>query len=107
MSQTPSPRNGGSRPAGGSSEGHTTSPAEIVATAAVDVTGPLLRARDVADWLAVAPGTILDWYERGQLPGFKVGGAVRFSRAELAEWLAAQHREAVELPRGGRVKGTA
>src|SRR4051794_36679965 len=74
----------------------TTSPSEIVATTAVEVTAPLLRARDVAELFNLSANTVLDWFERGQLPGFKInGGPVRFSRVELEEWLAAQHREAV------------
>jgi excisionase family DNA binding protein len=70
--------------------GLTTSPPASVR----DAIEPLLRARDVADLLNLSANTVLDWFERGKLPGFKIGGAVRFSRVELETWLAAQHREA-------------
>jgi excisionase family DNA binding protein len=43
------------------------------------VTERLLTARELADYLGLAPATILDKWERGELPGFKFGrgGAVR------------------------------
>ena len=47
----------------------------------------LLTARELAELLAVAPGTVLDWFERGELPGFKIGRAVRFRRSEVEAWL--------------------
>jgi excisionase family DNA binding protein len=46
----------------------------------------LLTARELADYLGLAPGTVLDKWERGELPGFKFGRAVRF---DLDEVLAA------------------
>jgi len=49
---------------------------------------PLLTARQVADLLGFAAGTVLDKFERGELPGFKLpGGAVRFRASELEAWL--------------------
>jgi hypothetical protein len=39
------------------------------------VTDRLLTARQLADYLGLAPGTILDKWERGDLPGFKFGRA--------------------------------
>ena len=99
MGHTTSPINGEGGPDSRLREvGLTTSPTASVRddpNEQAPAIEPLLRARDVADWLAVAPGTVLDWYERGRLPGFKLnGGAVRFSRNEIAAWLAAQHRQA-------------
>jgi excisionase family DNA binding protein len=50
----------------------------------------LLTAREVADWLGLAPSTVLDRFERGELPGFRLGakgGPVRFDEGELREWL--------------------
>jgi excisionase family DNA binding protein len=49
----------------------------------------LLTARELADVLGLKPGTILDKWERGELPGFKFGRAVRF---DLEEVLAAGRR---------------
>jgi excisionase family DNA binding protein len=53
------------------------------------VTDRLLTARQLADYLGLAPGTILDKWERGDLPGFKFGRAVRF---DLDEVLASGRR---------------
>jgi excisionase family DNA binding protein len=49
----------------------------------------LLTARELGEVLGLAPATILDKWERGELPGFKFGRAVRF---DLAEVLAAGRR---------------
>ncbi len=51
----------------------------------------LLTARELADYLGLAPATILDKWERGELPGFKFGRAVRF---DLEEVLAAGRPDA-------------
>jgi predicted DNA-binding transcriptional regulator AlpA len=48
----------------------------------------LLTARDVADWLGFAPGTIPNWWERDELPGFRLpNGRVRFRRGDVEAWL--------------------
>lgn len=54
----------------------------------------LLTARELADVLGLSPATVLDRFERGDLPGFRLfgrkGGPVRFRQSEvealLAEW---------------------
>jgi excisionase family DNA binding protein len=51
---------------------------------------PLLTARQVAELLGFAPGTIVDWYEAGKLPGFKLGGRLRFRPSEVEAWLEAK-----------------
>jgi excisionase family DNA binding protein len=51
------------------------------------MTERLMTAREVADWLNLSTSSILDWFEAGQLPGFKVGRAVRFKESELVAWL--------------------
>lgn len=47
----------------------------------------LLTAREVAELLGIAPATVLDWFEAGRLPGFKIGGTergrVRFRLSEI------------------------
>jgi excisionase family DNA binding protein len=43
----------------------------------------LLTARELADYLGLKPGTVLDKWERGELPGFKFGRAVRFDLEEV------------------------
>ena len=47
----------------------------------------LLTARELADFLALSPATVLDKWERGELPGFKIGTAVRFRPSEVQQWL--------------------
>jgi excisionase family DNA binding protein len=86
--------NGESRPAADSRKGTSSPPGQSLAPTDASVLKPLLRARDVAELLNVSAATVLDWWERAKLPGFKINGAVRFDRAEIEEWLAAQHREA-------------
>jgi excisionase family DNA binding protein len=43
----------------------------------------LLTARELADYLGLKPGTILDKFERGEFPGYKFGRAVRFDLDEV------------------------
>jgi excisionase family DNA binding protein len=45
----------------------------------------LLTARELGQYLGVAPGTILDWWEQGRIPGFKFARAVRFDLDEVLE----------------------
>jgi excisionase family DNA binding protein len=48
----------------------------------------LLTARELADVLGFTAGTVLDQFERGDLPGFKLpNGAVRFRASEIEAWL--------------------
>ncbi len=43
----------------------------------------LLTAREVGQFLGLSPATVLDKWERGELPGFKFGRAVRFDLEEV------------------------
>ena len=47
----------------------------------------LLTARELAELLGLSAGTVLDWFERGDLPGFRLlgrkGGPVRFRESEV------------------------
>ena len=54
------------------------------------MTGRLVTARELGEILSLAPGTILDKWERGELPGYKIGRAVRFDPDEI---LAMTRRE--------------
>lgn len=47
----------------------------------------LLTAREVAELLGFSASTILDWFESGRLPGFKLGRAVRFRLSEIEEFI--------------------
>jgi excisionase family DNA binding protein len=51
------------------------------------VTERLLSARELAELLGFAPGTVVDWAEAGKLPVFKVGGRLRFRVSEVETWL--------------------
>ncbi len=51
---------------------------------------PLVTAAEVAELLGFTPGTVLDWFEAGRLPGFKIGRAVRFRESEVLAWLEAR-----------------
>ena len=51
----------------------------------------LLTAAELAERLALSTATILDWFEAGRLPGFKLGRVVRFRETEVFAWLGA-HR---------------
>lgn len=50
----------------------------------------LLTARQLAEYLGFSAGTIVDWFERGEVPGFKVGGRLRFRVSEVEAWLNAR-----------------
>jgi excisionase family DNA binding protein len=55
----------------------------------------LLTARDVADLLGLTVETVLRWYRRRVLPGYKLpGGPIRFREAELEAWLEARSTRA-------------
>jgi excisionase family DNA binding protein len=58
------------------------------------VTERLLTARELADLLGLSTGTVLDRFEAGDLPGFRlyggrVGAPVRFRWSEVAAMLEA------------------
>jgi excisionase family DNA binding protein len=54
----------------------------------------LLRAADVAEMLDISPGTVLDWWESGRLPGFRLSSrAVRFRESEILDWLESRRGE--------------
>lgn len=55
------------------------------------MTERLVTARELGELLALAPGTILDKWERCELPGYRIGRAVRFDPDEI---LAMTRREA-------------
>lgn len=47
----------------------------------------LLNARELGELLGLSPSTVLDKFERNELPGFKIGRAVRFRPSEVEAWL--------------------
>jgi excisionase family DNA binding protein len=56
----------------------------------------LLTARELADLLGFQAGTIVDWFERGELPGYRIGGRLRFRETDLEAWLE-KRRHAPEV----------
>jgi predicted DNA-binding transcriptional regulator AlpA len=57
------------------------------------VTGPLLTAREVGEYLGLSPASILRRWRAGELPGFVLSSnVVRFDRAEIDHWLATRRR---------------
>jgi excisionase family DNA binding protein len=53
---------------------------------------PLLTTREVAELLAVSPATVLRKWRAGELSGYRLASNVlRFSAAELDEWLEQHH----------------
>ena len=53
---------------------------------------PFLSIEDVAKHFGVNTTTVYRLAQRGQLPGFKVGGQWRFNRDMLEAWVADQVR---------------
>ena len=51
------------------------------------MTEKLLTSRELADALGFSPATIQDWSEAGRIPGFRVGGRLRFRASEVEAWL--------------------
>jgi predicted DNA-binding transcriptional regulator AlpA len=55
---------------------------------------PLVTARDVAAALGMTPDWVLDRWQAGDLPGFRLGrhkGPVRFRWSEIEAWLQERH----------------
>jgi excisionase family DNA binding protein len=51
------------------------------------VTERLLTSRELAELLGFSSSTIQDWYEAGKIPGFRIGGRLRFRPTEVEAWL--------------------
>ena len=54
------------------------------------MTDRLLTAAELADYLGLSAATVLDRWQAGDLPGFKLWGdrgPVRFRAGEVDEWL--------------------
>jgi excisionase family DNA binding protein len=69
------------------------------------MTERLLTAAELATRLAHSTSTVLDWFEAGRLPGFKLGRVVRFRESEVLDWLEAQRvgpRVGVEVAGGSQ-----
>jgi excisionase family DNA binding protein len=58
----------------------------------------LLTAREVGELIGLSTATVLDWWEAGRLPGYKLGRAVRFRASEVEAWLEAQRVSTTKGP---------
>lgn len=47
----------------------------------------LLTSRELAALLGFSPAWVQDQFEAGKLPGFRVGGRLRFRLSEVEAWL--------------------
>jgi excisionase family DNA binding protein len=74
------------------------------------MTGRLLTARQVADWLGFCTETILRWHRDGELPGHRTHtGRLRFRESDIEEWLqgrATTARGSATHPAGRRPAAT-
>jgi len=52
----------------------------------------VLTLREVAALLRIAERTVYAMTQRGDLPGFKVGGQWRFKRKDIDAWMEEQKR---------------
>jgi len=52
----------------------------------------VLTLQEVAGFLKIAERTAYMMVQRGDLPGFKVGGQWRFKRKDIDAWMEAQKR---------------
>lgn len=43
--------------------------------------------------LKIKPSTVYAWAERGDIPHFKLNGALRFSEEEIATWIQSNHKK--------------
>jgi excisionase family DNA binding protein len=64
-----------------------------------------MTVQDVADYLNVDPKTVYRLVNRGDLPGFKVGGSWRFHKEDLDAWIVRQKKEAQSASRK-KTRGT-
>lgn len=53
----------------------------------------ILTLDEVAAYLKAGKKTVYRLAQKGEIPGFKLGGTWRFSRSDLDRWIAAQVAE--------------
>ncbi|HCE3704267.1 TPA: helix-turn-helix domain-containing protein [Vibrio parahaemolyticus] len=56
------------------------------------MTDQILTLQEVAEYLKLAEKTAYRLAAEGKLPGFKVGGAWRFKREDLEDWIEEQKK---------------
>jgi excisionase family DNA binding protein len=65
------------------------------------VTGRLMTAVEVADWLQVTPEWVHEMARDGGIPSMKLGRYWRFERAAVADWLVERQQRIVTRRTGG------
>lgn len=61
-----------------------------------------MQGQEVATLLKIAQRTAYAMMQRGDLPGFKVGGQWRFKRADIDSWIEEQKNSERSEQEGGR-----
>lgn len=61
-----------------------------------DETGEIFTLEEVASYLKVGKRTVYRLAAEKKLPAFKVGGAWRFSRSEIYQWIKEQSNQGTE-----------
>ena len=54
--------------------------------------GPLMSEREVAQYPKVSVRTIVNWKQRGTIPYFRIGRAIRYSREQIDRALMERHQ---------------
>ena len=65
-------------------------------------TDEVLTLKEITSLLRIAERTTYMMVQRGDLPGFKVGGQWRFKRADIDDWMEAQKYSERSGKKGGR-----
>jgi excisionase family DNA binding protein len=55
--------------------------------------GELMTLSEVAEYLKIAERTAYGWVKEGKLPGFKMGSAWRFDKADIQKWVQEKKRK--------------
>lgn len=55
--------------------------------------GEVLSYRGLSAYLKLSPNTLRHKVMRGDIPFYKIGGSVRFSKSKIDAWLQEHHRE--------------
>ena len=52
----------------------------------------ILTIKELASYIKIAEKTAYRYVSDGLIPGFKIGGALRFRKSEIDEWIDKQSR---------------
>ena len=66
----------------------------------------ILTIEEISTYLKVTERTIYRLAAAKKIPGFKVGGAWRFSKADIDQWIRRQSEDGAAADDGLRTKGT-